>query len=280
MRSIAFLLFLLLLPLTVNAFEPLNTDDAGTVPKGRNQIELYFFKTGLHGSGPENTEDFITPGEEYFGKDNANALPFTYTRGVSENVEISLGATYFASPRGNYSPVANKVIALKWRFAADPEGKWALAVKPSFTLPGSAQQQVYGLDLAMPSYGLNFIGSRYWDQVELHVNASYATSPYNKNYLIGGSAVPNRTNIIFFSVAPVWTVVTGFRLAVDLGITTNPPSNESYLTSYALLAAIFSPVDDLDIGLSYMRSAENMGAARSSAGVSASRAEIGFTWRF
>lgn len=278
MRSIAFLL--LLLPLTVNAFEPLNTDDAGTVPKDRNQIELYFFKTGLHGSGPEKTVELLTPGEEYFGMDNAKALPFTYIRGVSENVEISLGATYFASPRGNYSPVANKVIALKWRFAADPEGKWALAIKPSFTLPGSTQQQVYGLDLAMPSYGLNLIGSRYWDQVELHVNASYTNSLYNKNYLIGGSASPNRTNIIFLSAAPVWTVVKGFRLAFDIGITTNPPSDQQYLTNYGLLAAIISPVEDLDIGLSYSRSAENMGIVVSNAGVSASRAEIGFTWRF
>lgn len=273
-------LLLVLLPLSAKAFEPLNTDDAATVPKDRNQIELYFFKTGLHGSGPANTVEPITPGEEYFGMDNAKALPFTYIRGVTENLEISLGATYFASPRGNYSPVANKVIALKWRFAADPAGKWALAVKPSFTLPGSSQQQVQGLDLAMPSYGLNVIGSRYWDQVELHVNASYTNSPYNKNYLIGGSTVPNRTNIVFFSAAPVWTVVKGFRLAVDVGISTNPPSNEQYLTSYALLAAIFTPVDELDIGLSYVRSAENMGTALSNSGVTASRAEIGFTWRF
>lgn len=271
---------LLMLPLSVSAFEPLNTDDAGTVPKDRNQIELYFFKTGVHGDSTANTVDLITPGEEYFGMDNAKAFPFTYIRGISENVEISLGATYFASPRGNYSPVANKIISLKWRFAEDQDGKWALAVKPSFTLPGSPQQQVQGLDLALPSYGVNFIGSRYWDKVEVHVNASYTNSPYNTNYLIGGSASPNRANIIFLSAAPVWTVAKGFRLALDFGITTNPPSNQQYLTSYALLAAIFSPLEQLDIGLSYMRSAENMGTALSNTGVSASRAEIGFTWRF
>lgn len=271
---------LLMLPLSVSAFEPLNTDDAGTVPKDRNQIELYFFKTGVHGDSTANTVDLITPGEEYFGMDNAKAFPFTYIRGISENVEISLGATYFASPRGNYSPVANKIISLKWRFAEDQDGKWALAVKPSFTLPGSPQQQVQGLDLALPSYGVNFIGSRYWDKVEVHVNASYTNSPYNTNYLIGGSASPNRANIIFLSAAPVWTVAKGFRLALDFGITTNPPSNQQYLTSYALLVAIFSPLEQLDIGLSYMRSAENMGTALSNTGVSASRAEIGFTWRF
>lgn len=278
MRLIA--LLLVLIPLKANAFEPLNTDDAGTVPKDRNQIELYFFKTGTHGDSTANSAALIAPGEEYFGIDSAKVFPFTYIRGISENVEISLGASYFASPRGNYSPVANKVIALKWRFAEGQDGKWALAVKPSFTLPGTSQQQVQGLDLALPSYGLNLIGSHYWDKVEVHVNASYTNSPYNTNYLIGGSTSPNRTNIVFLSAAPVWTVVKGVRLAFDVGITTNPPSNQQYLTSYALLAAIFSPLDYLDIGLSYMRSAENMGTALNNAGVSVSRSEIGFTWRF
>jgi hypothetical protein len=280
MRLFALLLPLLLLPLSVSAFEPLNTDDAGTVPKDRNQIELYFFQTGTHGDSTASTIDLLTPGEEYFGLGNAKALPFTYTRGVSENVEIALGATYFASPRGNYSPVANKVISLKWRFAEGQDKKWALAVKPSLTLPGSTQQQVQGLDLALPSYGVNFIGSRYWDKVEVHINTSYTNAPYNTNYLIGGSASPNRSNIIFLSAAPVWTVMKGIRLALDVGITTNPPSNQQYLTNYGLLAAIFSPLDQLDIGLSYMRSAENMGTVLNNTGVTVSRAEIGFTWRF
>jgi hypothetical protein len=278
MRLIA--LLLLLTPLISNAFEPLNTDDAGTVPIGKNQIEQYFFTTASHGGGAADTADIITPGEEYFGGRGAKAFPFTYTRGITENIEASLGATYFAIPRGNYSPVANKVIALKWRFAEGENGKWALAIKPNFTLPGSTQQQVQGLDLALPAYGLNLIGSRYWDVFEVHVNASYMSSPYNTNYLIGGSTASNRTNIIFFSAAPVWTVVNGFKLALDTGITTSPPTNEPYFTSYALLAVIMSVSDQLDIGLSYMRSAANMGIVASNTGLSASRSEIGFTWRF
>jgi hypothetical protein len=75
-------------------------------------------------------------------------------------------------------------------------------------------------------------------------------------------------------------VVKGVRLALDMGITTNPPSAEQYLTNYALLASIFSVTDSLDIGLSYMRSAANMGTVISNDGASSSRSEIGFTWRF
>jgi hypothetical protein len=278
MRLIA--LLLLLVPTLIYAFEPLNTDDAGTVAKDRNQIEQYFFKTASHGGGTADTIDIVTPGEEYFGGGSAKAFPLTYARGITENTELSLGATYFASPRGNYSPLSNKVIAIKWRFAEDGDGKWALAIKPTIGLPGTQQQQVHGLSLGLPSYGLNLIGSGYWDPIELHVNAVYTKSLYNTNYLIGSSASPNRTNIIFLSAAPVWTVVSGFKLALDVGLTTNPPSNEQYLTNYALLAAIFSPTEDIDIGLSYMRSAENMGIVISNVGVRASRSEIGLTWRF
>lgn len=260
------------------AFEPLNTDDAGTVPQGRNQIEQYFFVTANHGGGSTSAIDTLTPGEEYFGGSGARAFPFTYTRGVAENVEISLGTTYFAAPRGQFSPFANKVVAMKWRFAEDQD--WGFAIKPSITLPGSPQQQVAGLDLALANYGVNLIGSRYWDTVEVHFNAMYTKALYNTNYGIGSANIENRKNILFFSVAPVWRVMKNFRLAIDAGLTTNPPSTEQYLSSYALLAAIISANDSLDIGISYMRSAANMGTVISNTGLVAARSEIGFTWRF
>ena len=270
----------LLLPIAVHAFEPLNTDDAGTVAKNANQIEQYFFKTASHGGGSAPTVDVITPGEEYFGGGNAKGFPFTYTRGITQNIEASLGTTYFATPRGSYSPISNKVLALKWRFFEEEDGKWALAIKPSITLAGSPPQQVHGLNLALPSYGLNFISSHSWDAVEAHFNALYMRSPYNTNYQIGGSLTPNRTNILFFSAAPVWKVNNIFRLALDIGITTNPPASEQYLSNYALVAGIISAADDFDIGLSYMRSAANMGLVISNSGANASRSEIGLTWRF
>lgn len=260
------------------AFEPLNTDDAGTVPQGRNQIEQYFFTTANHGGGNTTDVNTITPGEEYFGGSGARAFPFIYTRGVANNVEVSLGTTYFAAPRGQFSPFANKVIALKWRFAEDQD--WGFAIKPSITLPGTPQQQVAGLDLALPNYGVNLIGSRYWDNIEVHVNAMYTKALYNTNYGIGSAPVTNRTNILFFSVAPVWRVMQNFRLALDAGLTTNPPSNEQYLSNYALLALIISANDSLDIGISYMRTAANMAIVVNNTGLVAARSEIGFTWRF
>lgn len=273
-------LFLVFVPMMGVAFEPLNTDDAGTVSKGSNQIEQYFYKISTHGGGSPAPIETSSPGEEYFGNGNANALPFTYTRGISENIEASIGATYFINPRGSYSPISNKVVAMKWRFAEDGDGKWALAIKPAIGLPGSPQQQVHGLSLALPSYGLNLIGSRYWDLVELHLNASYTKTAYNTNYQIAMSAPNNRTNILFLSAAPVWTLTPGLRLALDVGVVTNSSNTDQQFTNYGLLAAIFSPADNLDIGLSYLRSAANIGCVLANTGANSSRSEIGFTWRF
>jgi hypothetical protein len=108
----------------------------------------------------------------------------------------------------------------------------------------------------------------------------YSKSLYNTNYRIGADVTENRTNIWFFSMAPVWRVANNIRLALDLGITTNPPSTEQYLSNYALVAAIISASDSLDIGISYMKSAANMGIIMNNSGINASRSEIGFTWRF
>jgi hypothetical protein len=105
-------------------------------------------------------------------------------------------------------------------------------------------------------------------------------SPYNTNYAVGQSTDLNRTNIFFISVAPVWTLIPGIKVALDIGATTNPPIPEQYLSTYALAALILSPTDDIDIGISAMRSASSYGTVVSANGPNATRSEIGVTWRF
>ena len=262
------------------AFEPLNTDDAGTVEAGRNQIEQYFFSINRHGSVSATPADIVTPGEEYSGQDSAKAFPFTYTRGLTQTLEASIATTYYTQPTGNYSRFSNSMIGLKWHFLDDQENRYALAVKPTLVFPASQQQQVNGLGSAALNYGVNLIASRYWESLEVHVNLSYMHSPYNTNYAVGQSMDLNRTNIFFMSVAPVLTLLPGVKVALDIGATTNPPIPEQYLNTYGLVALILSPTEDIDIGLSAMRSAASYGTVLSANGANATRTEIGVTWRF
>jgi hypothetical protein len=269
---------LLLVPGFAYAFEPLNTDDAGTVNAGGNQIEQYFFSINRNGGSQQ--ADIATPGEEYTGRTDAKAFPFTYTRGLSDQVEASIAITYYNEPSGNYSKFSNYVLASKWRFYEDEQLGYAFAIKPTVTLPANKQQQVAGLGLAAVNYGVNFIASKYWDGVELHVNAMYMHAPYNTNYNVGLSSDPNRTNIFLISVAPVWSINKDLKIALDLGVSTNPPSSEQYLSHYALVAGIYSITDSLDLGVSYMRTGSNYSQTFASQQAWATRSEVGITWRF
>jgi len=275
----SFLIALLFAPTLSFAFEPLNTDDAGTVKAGGNQIEQYFISINRP-AGEGQTADIITPGEEYAGNVDAKALPFTYTRGLSETVEASIAATYYYQPNGNFTRISNYVIATKWRFHEDLMNRYALAIKPMVVLPTSKQQQVNGLGLAALNYGINLIASKYWDDIEVHINGSYMRSPYNTNYTIGHTADNSRTDIFLLSIAPVWTLNHRIKLALDIGATTNPPATEQYLSQYALIAAIISLSDDIDLGISYMRTALNSGNLLSTQNIYSTRSEVGLTWRF
>ena len=268
----------LLLPAFTYAFEPLNTDDAGTVKNGGNQIEEYFFS--INRTGGTQQVDIVTPGEEYTGRTDAKAFPFTYTRGLSDSVEASFSTTYYNEPSGNYSKFSNYVFASKWRFYEDDENGYAMAIKPTFILPASKGQQVGGLGLATFNYGINLIASKHWEDIELHINAMYMRSPYNTNYSVGTATDPNRTNIFLLSLAPVWSICKDLKLALDIGATTNPPTSEQYLSHYALIAGIYSLTESIDLGVSYMRVGSNYTETFASQQASATRSEIGITWRF
>jgi hypothetical protein len=269
----------LTLPGLALGFEPLNTDDAGTVGAGRNQIEQYFISINRNGGGSQTT-DLITPGEEYAGRTDAKAYPFTYTRGLSDNIEASFSSTYYNQPSGNYSKFANYVFGAKWRVYENEKNGYALAIKPTLVLPASKKQQVNGIGLSATNYGINLIASKYWQELEIHLNASYMRSPYNTNYSIGQTDEANRTNIFLVSFAPVVKVYRNLKLALDIGTSTNPPTSEQSISYYTLVAGIYSVDENIDIGLSYMRTGLIYSATLGSKEASGTRSEIGVTWRF
>jgi hypothetical protein len=275
---ILFCVFAFALSFAAHAFEPLNTDDAATIGRNVNQIEQYIYV--LNNKAAEDISVINSNGEEFRGLGRATAAPFTYTRGLSETVEASFASTYYANPNGNYSPLSNYVLGLKWRFLGDGEKGWAFAVKPTVTLPASTSQQAVGIGFASTNYEVNLISSYYWDQIHVHSNVSYARNPYNTNYPVSGSTEPLRTNAYAFSIAPVWVVNARWRLALDFGAGSNILLNANRFSDYGMVAALYSITPDVDLGLSIMRSAANFGTVFSGSGVYSLRSEAGVTWRF
>jgi hypothetical protein len=264
------------------AFEPLNTDDAGTVKKGGNQIEMYFYSINKINQPTGPGQDISSPGAEFSGPGSTKSFPFTYTRGVAENVEIAIGTQYNATPRAsNYSPISTYALNAKWRFWGEEGESWNFAIKPILQFPDSKQQQVIGFGQAAFNYGATFISSYYLNEsLETHINVGYMRSPYNVNYLNGGSASPLRLNIYSASIAPVWNVTDRFRLALDFGVQTNPPETEQQSTMFGMVAAIIGLSENVDFGISMMRSAQNTGLVLVGNGANSTRLDAGITWRF
>jgi hypothetical protein len=263
------------------AVEPLNTDDAGTVKKNTNQIEMYFYGINKVNQTSGPGQDSVSPGEEFSGAGSAKTLPIVYTRGITDDIEMGIGSHYNFTPRGDYSPVSNYALGAKWRFLGTEGEGLNLAVKPYVQFPLSVQQQVAGFGQAAFNYGVTMIASHYFnEQIEVHVNIGYVRSPYNVNYLNGGSATPLRLNQYLASIAPIWSVMDGLRLAIDVGVQTNPPATEQQSVMYGMLAAIVGITDDLDFGISMLRSAQNSAQVLTGSGPNSTRLDVGFTWRF
>jgi hypothetical protein len=277
--SIFSTLFILLTPVICFGYAPLNTDDAGTTAKGTNQVEQYFFsiiQAGQNNEGQSSTSS----GEDFSGIGNAIGFPFNYTRGLTENADLTFTPTYYLAPLGNFSRVGNYTFIYKWRFLGDGEKGTNLALRPSVILPAGTTQQEYGLGNAALNYGFTFIASQFWDSAELHFNAGYLRAPYDNNYLIGQSADPHRANIYSVSIAPVWKISSQLKLAVDVGINTNPNESDSTATMYGLIGLLYSPVKEIDIGLAYQRNANTPGIAVGAPGPYTSRLQVGVSYRF
>lgn len=218
------------------AFFPLITDDTGTQGTGGNQLEFdYLFQRETNGSleiGGVSLDEENTTG---------NFLLSTYTRGLTENLDIFFGASRQLSQINGWN---NTEIGLKWVFAGDQSEGWSFAAEPRIILPVTKNMQNTGLGSAQTNGGLTLISSYLTDGAELHFNASYlSNSTSNSN-----DSDSQRTHLWSMSAAPLWVVNNQWKLALDLGLQTNPDKNSQYIVT-AEVAAVYAPTKDIQLGL-------------------------------
>jgi hypothetical protein len=270
---------LLLVSFPTAAYMPLNTDDAGTTAKGTYQVEQYFYSLIEVGQSTDSAVA-ATSGEDYQGVGNAQAFPFTFSRGLTDNIDLQFAPTYYLQPTGSYSRVSNYTLNLKWRFYGDGETGLNLALRPQLIAPASSAQQEVGIGNARFNYGLNFIASQFSENYELHFNAGYSSAPYNSAYSVGLSTDARRTDLYAVSIAPVWLMSPQWKLALDVGVNTNPSATDPTLTRYGLVALLYYPMKDLDVAVSYQRNASTFDTAFGGSGPYVSRFQVGVTYRF
>jgi hypothetical protein len=169
---------------------------------------------------------------------------------------------------------------VKWRFLGDGEKGLNLALRPQLIAPAGTTQQEYGIGNARWNYGLTFIASQFSENYELHFNAGYQQAPYNNLYTVGLSTDARRTDLFSVSVAPVWNLSPKWKVALDVGVNTNPNMPDPTLTRYGLVALLYYPMKDLDVGVSYQRNASTFDVAFTGSGPYVSRLQVGVTYRF
>lgn len=246
-----------------HAFFPLISDDTGTQGKGGNQLEFdYVFERQTNGA--------LEIDGVALGEDNSvgNFLLSTYTRGLTDNLDIFLGVSRQLSSTSGWN---NTELGLKWVFAGDQSEGWRFAAKPRVILPVSKNMQKSDLGHAKTNGGLTLIGSYLTEGAELHLNAGYTS---NRSDSLNEEP-SQRTNLWSMSVAPVWVMNDQWKLALDLGLQTNPDKNSQYI-GLAEVAMVYSPVKNLQLGLGVITS-PTINGQRTSRGMTVT---TGLTWQF
>lgn len=215
--------------LTPNAFAaiPLVTDDTGTQGKGKFQLEVlgeygYDKEDGVK----ENTEDFTA----------------SFTYGIFDPVDIVLSVPYeFGREKEGgctekEQGLADLSLELKWRFF-DREG-FSLALKPGLTLPTGDEEK--GLGPGRANGYLFLLTSREAAPWAFHLNLAYIR---NEN------KTDERKNLWHVSLASSYDIFKYLKFVGDLGMEKNPYRCSSVDPAYILGGFIYSPRENVDIGL-------------------------------
>lgn len=218
------------------AFYPFITDDTGTQGKGGNRLELAY-------DFVKNHNDILDEGGLKIGRgtDTANIFAMTYTRGITDKVDVFIGGARQINPVNGW---LNTEIGLKWSFAGDQEKGWSAAIKPSVILPVSKSMQNNGLGNAETNVSISLIGSYLSDDYEVHLNTGYTSNNMAKT----PSADPQRRDLWSVSVSPVFILNDQWKLGVDLGLQTSPGYNSKY-QAFGGVGVSYAPVKNLQIGM-------------------------------
>jgi hypothetical protein len=249
---------LFLLPAVASAFQPLVTDDTGTQGAGGNQVEAAYNRTVDKAPGTREV---------------THEVPLVFTRGVTDALDLYAGLSNQrivpTAPATVEHGWSNAFFGAKWRFYDDEASKLSFAFKPEIQFPVSKSKEARGLGTARTSYSVNLVMTQETGFGAVHANLVAAQVNHADDAL---NAAERRAHYRL-SVAPVWDVAEGWKLALDAGLTTNPDLAASARMGYVELGAIYSPGKDLDLALGIVRNIMD-------GDISTTQATVGITWRF
>lgn len=225
---------LLAAPCTSFATRPFVTDDAGTVGKGKFQVEigLETFSWKDRGDGAKIEET----GTEASG---------IFTYGVFDNVDIVAGFPYdWDKVKENSVNVfdANGLsdISLEAKLRFFEKESFGLALKPGMTLPTGNDKKGFGTGVG--TLGITFIASKELEPFGFHFNAGY-TRNENK--------VDERKDLWSASLLATYEILKGLNIGGNIGLESNPDPAVKTAPAFALVGLNYAVNDHIVLDAGY-----------------------------
>ena len=234
---------------SASAAIPLITDDTGTQGKGKFQLEL--------------VGEYIHDKEERVTYNNSD-LSATLTFGIIDPIDIVLSIPCQAWRTNDSDSIEKEygigdlAIEAKWRFSEI--GNWSFALKPGLTLPTGNDSR--GLGTGKAAYRVLFIGTYNVGEEHSAPEGRRIESPeekamhhvewsahFNAGYIRNENSAGERRDLWTYSVAGSFEFIEDFHVVADLGAQTNTDRESSTHPAYFLAGFIYSPAENIDLGL-------------------------------
>jgi len=236
-------------PAVAQAAHPFVTDDTGTQGAGNWQLELL----GQRDRARSSADPGGGPVEQNLRSTLVNPV---LTYGITDTVDLALGLNYLrysvsenGAPAGSASGMSDTTLELKWRFY-EASGL-SLALKPGLQFAtGDADR---GLGTGRTSWGVNFIGTWSAEPWTVMANAAW----FRQRYDLPQDSAAYRSDLWRVSAGFTYAVSGALRLGGELGVRTNPARDDPFapgnVGQFAMVGAIWSPHDKLDLDAGYRR---------------------------
>jgi hypothetical protein len=226
----------LVVPSTSFAARPLVTDDAGTVGKGKVQVEL--------GAEVFSWKDTV---EDVRMKETGTEASGVFTYGVSESIDLVAGFHYiWSKTKENGETVFNENafsdISLEAKCRFYEKNGFGLALKPGISLPTGDHEKGFGTGRL--TYGLTFIASKEIEPFAFH---------FNTGYIRNENKVDERNDLWSASVAATYEVIKGLNMVGDIGFQRNADPTVRTAPAFALVGLNYAVNDHvtLDAGFKF-----------------------------
>lgn len=229
-----FLLFFTIMALSVTsvyAGHPLTTDDAGTMGKGKAQVEI----------GSQYSTDKQTTQEGGTVEPRGGQVAATLTYGPIDGLDIVLGVPYqwtrtkvneqLASEGNGFGDIS---LDLKWRFY-EING-WGFALKPGVTFPSGDSDK--GLGTGRATYHLYGIVTKEMEPWAFHLNLGYIR---NEN------KVDQEQNIWHASAAAEVEFVKSLKAVANFIVEGNPVKEANTPVTYATGGMVYAISEKVSI---------------------------------